>query len=728
MAERDHRRPGLHGLAGRIATLPAGRRGKLVVLGVWIAIVAVALVPASRFEDAQRNEQSSFLPEDAESTRALEVLDRFARGDVADAVVVYAREGGLTDADRRAIADDRASLTREPPTGVGQVPEPTFAPEGDAALLSVPIDTGGASDRESLQVLEDAVARIRALAGDGPAGLTALATGGAAFSVDAAKVFDDINRTLLLATAGLVFVLLVLIYRSPIFWILPLLSVGFAELTVRGVGYGLAQAGLVINGQTAGILLVLVFGAGTDYALLLVARYREELRRHEDRHRAVDEAIRRAGPAILASGATNVCALLVLMLATVNATSGLGPVAAMGIGVVLVAMLTVLPALLALTGRRAFWPFVPRFAGEDARGAAEEDGVFRRLGDGVARRSRRVWIGTAAALAVLALGLIAFDGDLTTGNSFRGEVESAQGQELLAASFPGGASAPTDVIVPEPANAAAVASALEDVPGVSSVRELERGAPGVHLAATLEVDPFSTDAFDLVPDLRRAAEAAGGPDVLVGGPTAVEHDLRQASTRDLALLPPIVLAVILTIIGALLRSLVAPIVLAATVILSFAAALGASTFLFDVAFGFPGQDYSLPLYGFIFLVALGVDYNIFLMARAREESAAHGTREGMIRALAVTGSVITAAGIVLAGTFSVLAVLPLVTLTEIGFLVAFGVLLDTFVVRSVLLPALAVDLRSWVWWPSRLNGEARRADQGRRPAAAPARRPAVSRD
>jgi RND superfamily putative drug exporter len=301
-------------------------------------------------------------------------------------------------------------------------------------------------------------------------------------------------------------------------------------------------------------------------------------------------------------------------------------------------------------------------------------------------------------------GLFAFSTDLTSANSFRGDVEAVRGQELLARAFPAGASAPTDVIVPDPARAAAVESALRGVPGVSAVRQVERGAPGARLAVTLDPDPYSTDAFALVPDLRAAARRAGGEGTLVGGPTAVEHDVREASERDLALLPPIVLIVIVVIIGILLRAVVAPLLLLATVALSFLAALGASTVVFDRVFGFPGQDAGLPLFGFIFLVAVGVDYNIFLMARVREEAARHGTAEGMIRGLAVTGAVITSAGLVLAGTFSVLGVLPLVFMTEIGFLVAFGILLDTFLVRSVLVPALVMELGDRVWWPSRLGG------------------------
>jgi putative drug exporter of the RND superfamily len=701
----------------RLGALPAGRVGKWIVLAAWVVIFIAAANPGSKFEDAQENESTSFLPGDAESTKVLEQLDQFQdeSGEQVDAVIVYARDGGLTAADRATIAQDRASLNGDRPDGAGATGPPIFSEDGTAALLVTPLFIEeGDSD-----ALVDAVDDIRDRVHDAPEGLQVEVTGGAGYSADAIDVFNNINSTLLLATALIVFVLLVLIYRSPIFWILPLLSVAFAEVTVRAIGYGLAQAGVVINGQTAGILLVLVFGVGTDYALLLVSRYREELRRNEDKHRAMRIALGRAGPAILASGATNICALLVLTMAEVNGTAGLGPVAAIGVAVALAAMLTILPALLVICGRRAFWPFIPRYE-PGVVTVPEEHGVWRRLGDRIGRNPRPVWIATVVALVVMALGLTTFDTNLTTANSFRDDVEAVRGQELLEASFPGGASAPTDVIVPDPARVPAVSAALRRAEGVSAVAPVDEGPLGVRLAVTLEPDPYTTEAFDLIPGLRDAAKAAGGEDTLVGGPTATEYDLRVASERDLKVIPPIVLLVILVIIGLLLRAIVAPLLLIATVILSFLAALGVSALAFEWIFDFPGEDASLPLFGFIFLVAVGVDYNIFLMARVREEAARHGTRVGMIRGLAVTGAVITSAGLVLAGTFAVLGVLPLVGLTEIGFLVAFGILLDTLVVRSVLVPALVLEIGDKVWWPSRLAKEAGRAEERpRAPEPAP---------
>jgi RND superfamily putative drug exporter len=381
----------------------------------------------------------------------------------------------------------------------------------------------------------------------------------------------------------------------------------------------------------------------------------------------------------------------------------------MGIAVAVTAMLTLLPVLLLIGGRRAFWPFVPRVGDPDRDGR----GVWLRLGRWIAGRPRPVWLGTTAALAVLCVGLVTLDDDLTSATSFRGSVESVEGQRLVERAFPGGASAPAVVLVRDAADVEPVRAAVAAAPGVTAIGPVERGEPGARFTATLAPDPYSERAYALVEPLREAARAAATGDVLVGGPTAEERDLRAAAVRDTKLLVPLVLAVVLAVLVLLLRALVAPLLLIATVVLSFLATLGLSSVVFDYAFGFAGEDPSLPLYAFIFLVALGVDYNIFLMARVREEAQAHGTRDGMIRGLAVTGGVITSAGVVLAGTFSVLAVLPFVPLTEVGFAVAVGVLLDTLLVRSVLVPALAFDLGDRIWWPSAL---ARRRPAGARPA------------
>ncbi|MFO7571954.1 MAG: MMPL family transporter [Gaiellaceae bacterium] len=692
------------------ASFVSGRRSKFAVLGLWLALIAGLAPFASQFESAQQNEPSSFLPGGAESVAVLEASAGFPSGEVVPAVVVFRGDAELDEGQRAAVESAREEIASASIEGVQESPPPTFSEDGKAAIVVVPIEARG--DEE---VLVGAVEDVRELVGDSaPGGVEVKVTGPAGFSADATKVFEGINTTLLYATATLVLVLLIIIYRSPIFWLLPLLSVLFAEFVVRGLGYLMADAGLVINGQTGGILLVLVFGAGTDYALLLTARYREELRRVEDKHEAMRIAVLRAGPAILASAGTVVAALLCLTLADVNSISGLGPVGAMGVAVAALAMLTVLPALLLIGGRRAFWPFVPRFGDEETTGR----GFWRKLGSRIERRPRLVWIVTALALGALALGTLTLDDDLTTTSIFRGSVESVEGQRLLEESFPAGAGAPTTVLVRDPARLDDALAAADASADVASVGRVETGESGVRFDVVLTRDPYSEPAYAAISRLRADLRAGAGDAVLVGGPTAEEADLRAATERDTKLLIPLVLLVVLAILILLLRALVAPVVLMATVVLSFLAALGGSLLLFEVFADFPGEDPSYPLLAFIFLVALGVDYNIFLMARVREEALSLPTREAMLKGLALTGGVITSAGIVLAGTFSVLAVLPLIALTQFGITVAFGVLLDALIVRSVLVPALTFDLGERTWWPSKLAK--RRAEPSALGSGAPA--------
>ncbi len=680
----------------RVASFPAGRVGKWVVLAAWIVILVLLFPLASKFESVQSNEPSSFLPGGAESVLVLDLQEKFPGGDVTPAVAVAQRESGLTAADRAALAKATAQFNRPLPEGIeppGLVPGPV-SPDGTSQLLIANLSVGGDSDL----LLKD-VQKLRAdLAANAPPGLEVKVTGPAGISADAIEVFSGINTNLLLATVLLVFFLLLIIYRSPIFWILPLIALGFAEITVRALGYLIGDAGVVVNGQSAGILLVLVFGSGTDYALLLTARYREELRRTEDKHEAMRVAILRAGPAIVASAGTVIAALLCLSLAEVNGTAGLGPIGAIGVAVAMLVMVTALPALLLLGGRVAFWPFIPRFG---STGSNETQGWWRRVADRVGRRPRATWVTTALVLGICCFGLLSYNTTLTSADDFRSDVESVQGQELISRAFPAGSSAPTNVIVPASVDQAKVVAALKDTPGVSMVRKVGTGEPGVLYDVTLKDPPYSSTAYAVIDELRVNGKAAGGQGVLVGGPTAIEADLKAAEQRDLQLLVPIVLVVVLVILALLLRAVAAPLVLIGTVILSFLSSLGIAALVFDL-FGFAGESASLALFGFIFLVALGVDYNIFLMARVREETLEHGTREGMLRGLAVTGGVITSAGIVLAGTFAVLAVLPLVSITQIGFLVAFGVLLDTLVVRTLLVPAMVLDLGDRTWWPSAL--------------------------
>jgi RND superfamily putative drug exporter len=749
-------------MRGSSFTFPATRGSKWLVFVLWFAAIFIAVGIAelpTKFEEAENNEATSYLPGDAESTKALAKTEALQKGEIAPTVIVYRRESGLTAADFRTIEEDVGKMTEtrydgvipdgataasggkpakaasterlsklgtyEPgcggpntevpgqPAGYAPFVGPACSKDGKAAIVTSYINAEGEAEliTEPVQDWRDLVSGERD-------GLEVKITGGGGFSTDAIEVFESLNGTLLLAALALVIFLLIIIYRSPIFLFIPLIAVVFAEMLSRSIGYLVSELGVTINGQSASIMSVLVLGAGTDYALLLVARYREELHHTEDKHEAMRTALASAGPAIFASALTVIAALLCLTLAKVNGTAGLGPIAAIGIACAALSMLTLLPALLTIFGRRAFWPFIPRHE-PNAAGETEDPyqhhSFWAKVGKRVAAGPGRVAAGAIAVLLVCCAGFAFFSTELTSEDSYRTEVESVEGQELLDKSFPSGTTALTDVIVPQPGEVPAVKKAVEGIDGVESVSDpIASGSEGTLIQATLKPNPYSTEAFDLVEPMREAATEAA-PEALVGGPSAVEFDVREAAAWDSIVIPPLILLVVFLILIALLRSVIAPLVLIGTVILSFAAALGVGYFVFDVLFGFPGSDPSLPLFAFVFLVALGVDYNIFLVARAREETEKHGTEQGMLRALAVTGGVITSAGIVLAGTFSVLAVLPLVFLTEIGFVVAFGVLLDTFLVRSVLVPALAISIGDRFWWPSALSQSRERS--GDAPAA-----------
>ena len=813
-------------MSGSYFTFPAGRRAKWIVFAVWFAVIFIAAGPANlpkKFEDAESNEATSYLPGSAESTKALNATESLQKGEIAPAVIVFSRESGLTDADQRTIVEAVEGMSAERFPGViadgatalsGGQPEPSesggeagagcagptttvpgqpsdYAPfvgpvcsaDGKAAIVTAYIKGNGEGER-----ILDPVKAWRKVLANPPPGLSVKITGGAGFSADAIEVFEGINGTLLLAALSLVIFLLIVIYRSPMFFFIPLAAVLFAETLSRSIGYGVSELGVTINGQSSSIMSVLVLGAGTDYALLLVARYREELHKTADKYEAMRTALESAGPAIFASAATVIAALLCLMIAKVNGTSGLGPIAAIGIACAALSMLTLLPALLTIFGRRAFWPFVPHTAETAPRAELVSAGARRRIVDGsgaaalgqvvlaclvvlillplvllnwvlrvisgrripslivgpldravftpyemrrhrlehasdathgfwariglrIAASPRRIMFGTIGVLLILCAGFAFFSTDLTSEDSYRTEVESVEGQHLLDKSFPSGATGLTDVVVPARSEVAAVKTAVAGVNGVDTVSgPVAEGPPGTLIQATLEPNPYSTTAFDLVEPIREAAHGVS-PGTLIGGPTAVEFDVRDAAGWDSKVIPPIILLVVFLILIGLLRAVAAPLILIGTVILSYLAALGVGYFVFDVIFDFPGSDPSLPLFAFVFLVALGVDYNIFLISRAREETEKHGAEEGILRALAVTGAVITSAGIVLAGTFSVLAVLPLTFLTELGFVVAFGVLLDTFLVRSVLVPAAALSIGDRFWWPSSLWREPKRLDQ-----------------
>jgi putative drug exporter of the RND superfamily len=681
-----------------IASLPAGRWTKWVVLAFWVAVFAVAGPLAGKLNSAQQNDASAWLPNNAESTQVVELAKRFAPSDIFPALVVYERpDGTITPADQaKAAADARRFATIQDVTGkvIGPVP----ATDGRALQVIVPIRV--AEEGNGWEELAPRIQEMRSIAQADTGGLGVYVTGPAGYFADFSKVFSGFDATLLYITAAIVIVILLLTYRSPVLWLLPLTTVFVALTAAQAVIYLLAKnAGLTVNAQSAFILTVLVFGAGTDYALLLTARYREELRRHADRHQAMAVALGRAAPAIIASAATVILSLLCLLVAELNSTKSLGPVMAIGVAVGLLAMLTLLPALLVIFGRWVFWPRRPTL------GSAEptERGLWARIGQRMATRPRLVWVVTAVVLGALALGVTQLEANgLQSRDSFRTKPEAVAGEAALARHFAAGEGNPVQVI-----GTAAAAPQLQEAvaatPGVTAVTRPQVRDGYAYLEGTLTSSADSQAGFATVDRLRDRVHAIPGADAKVGGGSAVQLDIQRATRHDRNLVVPLVLVVVLVILGLVLRAIVAPLLLVATVVLSFAAALGVSALAFEYVFGFAGADPAFPLWTFVFLVALGTDYNIFLMTRVHEEAKVHGTRRGALVGLAATGGVITSAGMVLAGTFAALGTLPLVFITEIGFAVAFGVLLDTFVVRSVLVTALNLDVGRWIWWPSRLH-------------------------
>jgi RND superfamily putative drug exporter len=684
--------------ARAIITIPSGRRTKWAVLVFWLIVVAVMGPLAGKLMGAEKNDASSWLPSKAESTQVLNLQSRVQSPNVFPAVVVYERTSGLTAADRAKAASDAQRFRQISGAVSRQVVGPIFARDGKAIETLVPIDLG----HNGWNAAGPAADRLRAISHSGAKGLASHVAGPLGNAADSSKAFKGIDTTLLYATLAVVIVLLLITYRSPVLWVLPVLSAGVALTAAQALIYLLAaHAGLTVNAQSAGILYVLVFGAGTDYALLLTARYREELRRHQDRHEAMAVALRRAGPAIIASAGTVIASLLALLVAELNSTKGMGPVLAIGVAVGLLAMITLLPALLVIFGRWVFWPRRPGFGTPEPT----TRGLWARTGRAIARRPRVVWVTTALVLGAMALGLAGLRAHgLSEAASFRGHPDSVVGQAVLARHFPAGAGSPVVVVGKESA-AGQLASALRATPGITAVTPPRPVGGDAFLEGTLTAPPDSQAAYDTVDRVRAAVHAVPGANALVGGNTAINLDVTRASAHDRNLIIPLILAVVFVILGLLLRALVAPLMLIATVVLSFASALGVSALAFNHVFKFGGADTSFPLFVFVFLVALGIDYNIFLMTRVREEAKRHGPRSGALIGLAATGGVITSAGAVLAGTFAVLGTLPITFLTELGFAIAFGVLLDTIVVRSVLVTALNLDIGRWVWWPSQLARE-----------------------
>ena len=686
--------------ARALLRLPGGPRTKWAVLAFWLIVVALAWPLSGKLTGAEKNDAQAWLPPKAESTQVLKLQASYQSPNTFPAVVVYYRPSGLTHADRVKAAQDAAKFAGVPGAVPGKVVGPFFATDGRAAQTVVPVNLG----HKGWNGATAAVNKLRAITQSNANGLASYIAGPLGSAADSAKSFKGIDSTLLFATLAVVIVLLLITYRSPVLWLLPVITAGIALVSAEAVIYLLARhAGLTVNGQSAGILNVLVFGAGTDYALLLTARYREELRRHEDRHEAMAVALRRAGPAIIASAGTVILSLLTLTIAQLNSTKGMGPVLAIGVGVALVAMITLLPALLVMRGRWIFWPVRPRFGSPEPTAR----GFWARIGRSVAVRPRVVWVSTAVVLGAMALGLTGLKASgLTAAQSFGGRhPDSVVGQQVLDRNFPAGVGQPV-VVVGDPAAAGPLRTAFAHVPGITAVTPPQLHGGHVFIDGTLTSPPDSKAAYSTVALVRAAVHAVPGAHALVGGNTAINLDVQHAAGHDRDVIIPLILLVVFVILALLLRALVAPIMLIATVILSFAAALGVSALAFSHLFHFGGADTSFPLFVFVFLVALGIDYNIFLMTRVREEAKRHGARRGALIGLAATGGVITSAGVVLAGTFSVLGTLPVTFLTELGFAVAFGVLLDSIIVRSVLVTALNLDIGSKVWWPSRLAREA----------------------
>ncbi|HWT47967.1 MAG TPA: MMPL family transporter, partial [Mycobacterium sp.] len=620
---------------------------------------------------------------------------QFPGGDRVPLIVVVSRADGaaLDSADVTAAqaARDRMQVSTQ---HFGPTAPPVVSADGKAAIgvVSVRADLSGLA-------LNDAVAALRTAANNGlPVGLQAHVTGGPAFGADIANAFTDANVTLLAVTTSVVALLLVATYRSPVLWLAPLLVIGFADRVATAVGTAVASlTGLSFDGATSGITSVLVFGAGTNYALLLISRYRQELWHNREHRTALRRAVRMAGPAIVASNATVVLALLTLLFGSTPSTRSLGALAACGLVVAAVSVLVVLPPLLALCGRRLFWPFIPQ-PGSGRDGDALTSGPWHRVAEWVARRPAVVAAVAISVLAALATGLLGTRIGLSQTERFRVQADSVSGYDVVAAHFPAGLANPTLVVAPT-AQASQVQQAIASGLGVVSVSESGRSTSGLtKWSVVIDASPASSQAFNVVAGLRHSAKAAAG--ALVGGADAQALDVRDAATRDRQMLIPAILAVILAVLYVLLRSALAPPTLLAATILGALAALGVGGWASMHLFGFPALDNSTPLFAFLFLAALGVDYTIFLVTRAREEAAHHGARDGMVRAVCATGGVITSAGIVLAAVFCVLGVLPLIVLTQLGIIVGLGILLDTFIVRTLVIPALFALIGDRIWWPA----------------------------
>ncbi|MFF8971761.1 MMPL family transporter [Streptomyces sp. NPDC014995] len=675
----------------------------LLLVAVWLGVGGVLGPYAGRLGEVATNDQAAFLPRSAESTEVIAAQRAFRQDETLPAIVVWTRDRDTSLRDRRAAADRALAALSDAPGVAGRASPALLSEDGKAIEGVVPLRPGLGDE------LAPALGHIRATAERVP-GTTVHLAGPAASQADLSDAFAGIDGLLLAVALVTVLVILLLVYRSVLLPLVIILGAVFALGLACAVVYVLADHDVVhVDGQVQGILSILVIGAATDYALLLTARFREELASRTDRFAAARAALRRSWGAIVASAATVALGLLALLLSDLTNNRALGPVGAIGIAAAVVSALTFLPAVLVVLGRAAYWPAKPRPAGPNTAGA----GVWRRVADVVDQAPRTVWAVSLAAL----LACAAFAPTLTAkgvplDETFVDDAPSVAAQRTLARHFPGGSGNPT-VVIADADRAARVVATARKTAGVASAAPVgASGRPGgeplvvdgrVRVDVTLSTAADSDAAKDTVARLRTALHAVPGAEALVGGYTAQQYDTLRTAERDRTLIVPVVLAIIFLILTVLLRSLLMPALLVATVALNFLATLGVSSLVFRHVLGFTGTDPSVPLYGFVFLVALGVDYNIFLMSRVREESLRHGVREGVLRGLVTTGGVITSAGVVLAATFAALGVIPLAFLAQIAFIVAFGVLLDTLVVRSLLVPALVRDIGRRAWWPGRLS-------------------------
>ncbi|MFE0860071.1 MMPL family transporter [Streptomyces rochei] len=673
-----------HGASG------AGRRRVVpwLVLGLWIAVLAIAAPFASNLSDVQRDRAVDYLPASADSTQVAKIQDRLPGGEATEMVVVYHRDTGLTAADRATAADQIAEIASAHPL----TDRPAGVPSEDGTTLMYPVaSTEPGQDEEARDALVDDVRRIA----DGGDGLSVEVGGTGALTTDAGEVYNSLDGPLLYTTAVVVALLLILIYRSPFLWLVPLAVAGIADYLSMGVAYGLNQwFGTSVSGQSTGIMTILVFGVGTDYALLLVSRYREELRRFERPYDAMAAALRGCGPAVLASSGTVAAGLLCLLAADLNSSRGMGPLGTVGVLCALAAMLTLLPAILVLLGRRVFWPLVPRHGSTPK----PRRSLMNAMGGSAERRPRAVLVGGALLLGALALGSFNLPGTLKQEDSFTSEPESIAAMETLAAAYPERGTQPITVMAPAD-RAEEVLAEARDTRGVERAEAGRSGEGWTELTVLASAPPQSAAETATIEALRDRLDGS-----YVGGPSAQQIDLEDTNARDTVIVVPLVLLSVLLILVVLLRALVAPLILVAAVVAVWGAALGIGGLVFGPVLGFEGTDPGLGLLSFVFLVALGVDYGIFLMHRMREESlrGAEPARAALT-ALRTTGGVIASAGLVLAATFAVLTSMPMVQLVELGFVIAVGVLLDTFLVRTYLVTSASVALRRRVWWPGRLS-------------------------